>query len=102
MITNEDVKRVVKGPADLEERIEQLEKQKEILKAACKKAGARIRDLEGEISIIKGIGMNSPEMREAKTEIERLKADLARAKEDHQYDNLVHKNELEKLSKKPL
>ena len=42
MIIEEDVKRVVKGPNDLEERIEQLEKQKEILKAACKKAGARI------------------------------------------------------------
>jgi len=100
MITNEDVKRVVKGPADLEERIEQLEKQKEILKAACKKAGARIGDLEGEISIIKGIGMSSPEMREAKAEIEKLKADLARAKEDHQYDNLVHQKELKDLNKK--
>ena len=101
MMTSEDISRIKKGPADLEERIEQLEKQKEILKSACKKAGARIRDLEGEISIIKGIGMSSPEMREAKAEIEKLKADLARAEEDHQYDNLVHKNELEKLSKKP-
>ena len=31
MITEKDVKRIVRGPADLEERIEQLEKQKEIL-----------------------------------------------------------------------
>ena len=100
MMTSEDISRIKKGPADLEERIEQLEKQKEILKAACKKAGARIRDLEGEISIIKGIGMSSPEMREAKAEIEKLKADLARVKEDHQYDNLVHQNELESLRKK--
>jgi len=46
MVTEEDVKRVVKGPADLEERIEQLLKQKEILKTACKKAGARIAELE--------------------------------------------------------
>ena len=30
-------------------------------------------------------------------EVERLKAELARAKEDHQYDNLVHKKELENL-----
>ena len=30
-------------------------------------------------------------------EVEKLKADLARAKEDHQYDNLVHKRELESL-----
>ena len=100
MMTSEDIARVKRGPADLEERIEQLEKQKEILKAACKKAGARIGDLEGEISIIKGIGMSSPEMREAKAEIEKLKADLARAKEDHQYDNLVHQKELKDLNKK--
>ena len=108
MMTNEDVKRVIKKPVDLEERIEQLLKQKEILKAACKKAGETIKALtkraqeaEGEMTIVKGIGMNSPEMRQAKAEIEKLKADLARAEEDHQYDNLVHKNELEKLSKKP-
>ena len=37
---------MIKGPADLEERIEQLEKQKEILQSACRKAGARIKDLE--------------------------------------------------------
>ena len=34
------------------------------------------------------------------TEVEELKASLARAKEDHQYDNLVHKQELEQLEKK--
>ena len=108
MMTSEDIARVKRGPADLEERIEQLEKQKEILKSACKKAGETIKSLtkraeeaEGEVTIVKGIGMNSPEMRQAKAEIEKLKAELARAKEDHQYDNLVHKNELEKLSKKP-
>ena len=33
-------------------------------------------------------------------EVEELKADLSRAKEDHQYDNLVHKHELERLAKK--
>ena len=128
MMTNEDVKRVIKKPGDLEERIEQLEKQKELLKTACKKAGARIKELdnslvvaldindkyqrdnkklkervqeaEGEMTIVKGIGMNSPEMREAKAEIEKLKADLARAEEDHQYDKLVHQKELESLRKK--
>ena len=75
MVHEADIKRIVKGPADLEERIEQLMKQKEILKAACKKAGARIGELEGEISIIKGIGMNSPEMRAAKARIEDLERD---------------------------
>ena len=53
MMTSEDVKRVVRGPADLEERIEQLEKQKELLKAACKKAGARIKELERDREILK-------------------------------------------------
>jgi len=33
-------------------------------------------------------------------EIEQLNADLARAKEDHQYDNLVHQKELKDLRKK--
>ena len=53
MVTEEDVKRVVRGPADLEERIEQLMKQKEILKSACKKAGARIEELERDREILK-------------------------------------------------
>ena len=52
MVTEEDLNRVVRGPADLEERIEQLEKQKEILKAACKKAGARIEELERDNVIL--------------------------------------------------
>ena len=42
----------------------------------------------------------SPEMRDAKKEIEQLKKDLALEKEDHQYDNLVHQKELRELNKK--
>jgi peptidoglycan hydrolase CwlO-like protein len=53
MITNEDIKRVVKSPADLEKRIEQLLKQKEILKSACKKAGRRIEELENDRESLK-------------------------------------------------
>ena len=60
----------------------------------------RAEEAEGENTIIKGIGQNSPEMRALQKEIEELKADLARAKEDHQYDNLVHQTELESLGKK--
>ena len=52
-MTEEDLSRVVRGPADLEERIEQLMKQKEILKSACKKAGARIEELERDREILK-------------------------------------------------
>jgi DNA repair exonuclease SbcCD ATPase subunit len=53
MVTEEDLSRVVRGPADLEERIEQLIKQKELLKTACRKAGARIEELERDREILK-------------------------------------------------
>ena len=82
MMTESDIERIKRGPNDLEERIEQLMKQKEILKSACKKAGARIGELEGELSIIKGIGINSPEMRAAKARIEELERDNEIFKED--------------------
>ena len=80
-----------------------------------KKLKKRAEEAEGEATIIKGIGMNSPEMKAAKERIKELEdkcreagramielnvkyetalADLARSKEDHQYDNLVHKKEL--------
>ena len=76
-----------------------------------KKLKKRVEEAEGENTIIKGIGMNSPEMRALQNKlkeagrinklhqelIEKLKADLARAKEEHQYDNLVHKKELKDL-----
>ena len=52
MVNEEDLNRVVRGPADLEERIEQLEKQKELLKLHCKKAGARIKELERDNEIL--------------------------------------------------
>ena len=58
------------------------------------------QEAEGEMTIVKGIGLNSPEMKALKKEVEELKAELARAKEDHQYDNLVHQKELDRLLKK--
>ena len=83
-----------------------------------KKLKDNVRVAEGETSIIKAVGINSPEMKAAKERIKELEdkcreagramlelnakyeaalADLARAKEEHQYDNLVHKKELESL-----
>ena len=59
----------------------------------------RRQEVEGENTIIKGIGNNSPEMKALQKEIEEVKADLAREKEDRQYDNLVHRKELERLLK---
>ena len=53
----------------------------------------------GEMTIVKGIGMNSPEMKKDKKEIDKLKADLARAKEDHQFDNLIHTKEIKEIRK---
>ena len=104
MVTEEDLNRVVRGPADLEERIEQLIKQKEILKSACRKAGARIKELEEDlVKALAGdhrVAESDKIIMKKMEEIEQLKADLARAKEDHQYDNLVHKKELENLAKK--
>ena len=58
------------------------------------------QEAEGELTIIKGIGNSSPEMKALRKEVEELKADLARAKEDHQFDNLVHQKELENMRKK--
>ena len=57
------------------------------------------QEAEGELTIIKGIGNNSPEMKALKKEIEEVKAALARAEEDRQYDALVHKRELADLFK---
>ena len=76
-----------RGNLDLTRQIEDLKK--------------KVREAEGETSLVKAIGINSPEMRALKAENEELKAALARAKEDHQYDNLVHRHELESL-KNPL
>ena len=56
-------------------------------------------EAEGETHLVKAVGMNSPEMKEAKKEIEALKKELAQSKEDHQYDNMVHEKELAKLVK---
>ena len=55
------------------------------------------QEAEGELTIVRGIGQNSPEMKALQKEVEELKAELARAKEEHQYDNMVHQKELNDL-----
>jgi len=83
---------LIKKVQHLGNRITELEEENFKLK--------RVKDeAVGEMTIVKGIGMNSPEMKKAQKEVEQLKKDLAQAKEDHQYDNLVHKKELIKLMK---
>ena len=54
---------------------------------------------EGELSIVKGFGNNSPEMKKLKEENEKLKKDLTKEKLDREYDNSVHKQEIEDLMK---
>ena len=70
------------------------------LQVENEKLKKKVRDAEGETSLVKAIGINSPEMKALQKEVYKLKADLARAKEDHQFDNLIHKKEIESLGKK--
>ena len=93
---------------DLTKRVEELENSLTIaldlndeLQRHNVKLKKRAEEAEGENTIIKGIGQNSPEMKALQKENYQLKANLARAKEDHQYDNLVHRRELESF-KNPL
>ena len=91
--------------------LEKLEKEREELLASMEQSLAnkferlykeekkKRQEAEGELTIIRGIGNNSPEMKALQKENYELKAELARAKEDHQYDNLVHKKELEEVKK---
>ena len=52
------------------------------------------------ISSVKKVRNEKKKRQEVEDEIEKLKAELARAKENHQYDNLVHQKELDILLKK--
>ena len=49
-----------------------------------------MKDDRGSLDLTKQI-------EDLKREVDQLKAELARAKEDHQYDNLIHRRELESL-----
>ena len=48
----------------------------------------KLRETEGELSIIKGIGNNSPEMRDAKKEIEALKKEIDLLRDHAQINRL--------------
>ena len=53
----------------------------------------RAQEAEGELTIIKGIGNTSPE-------IKALQKELTQEKADRQYDSLIHTKELEKALQK--
>jgi len=65
--------------------LEKLEKEKEELLASMKQSSSNKFE-----RLYKALQKENYE----------LKAELARAKEDHQYDNLVHQKELKDLQKK--
>ena len=67
------------------------DKESHDLEEIIKKQKARIGELEGELSIVKGIGMNSPEMRAAKARIEELER-----------DNEIFRNDIDRLTEDKL
>ena len=72
MVHEADVKRVIRGPADLEERIDQLTKQKKLLQYQCRKATRTTLDLEiTNADLIKEIDRLSEENDNLKTMIKR-------------------------------
>ena len=79
MLTRADIQRLKEDGSkeNLTKRIEELE-------GKCREAGRAMIELN-----VKYEG--------ALEENEKLKEDLARAKEEHQYDNMVHQKELESL-----
>ena len=76
-----------RGPLDLTRRVEELEKELAIQKE-------RAHAAELETSLVKGTGMNSPEMLNAKKKIQELE-DLVRSRDytrQHDYKFLVEEN----------
>ena len=69
VLTDEDMKRIKKdsGPVDLVLKIEQLE-------LSNKKLKDKVRDAEGETSLVKAVGLNSPEMKALQKEVDTLKS----------------------------
>ncbi len=62
---------------------------------------AKDSNLNKEYNTLLEMWREEKQQRQAlQTEVEELKASLARAKEDHQYDNLVHEQEINKLTRR--
>ena len=83
MMTTEDIKRIKELDNSLSIALEindKSQRENKDLRDKIKEAG-KINQLHQELC-------------------EKLKSELARTKEDHQYDNLVHQKELESLGKK--
>lgn len=82
-----DMKYEDRGPLDLTRRVEELEKELAIQKERAQAA-------ELETSLVKGTGMNSPEMLKAKEKIKELE-ELLKSRDytrQHDYKFLVEEN----------
>ena len=101
-----------RGELDLTRRIEELEKSLSIAlevndtyQRENKELKDRARAAEGETSIVKGIGMNSPEMRKANDTIAELRqrvSELMAISKSHQHlmgKQIVENEELKKDNK---
>ena len=85
--SDKDLEYEDRGPLDLTRRVEDLEKE-----LAMQKERAQAAELE--TSLVKGTGMNSPEMLNAKKKIQELE-DLIRSRDytkAHDYKFLVEEN----------
>ena len=89
MLTRRDMNRIKEDQKALEltKKIEELQKQKEHLESQCRLAGRTMIELNLKYE-------------SSLKQVDELKANLARAKEDHQYDKMVHEKELKDLIKK--
>jgi len=81
MMTDEDIKRLN------DSTVEELKKRIKELEGKCREAGRAMIELNVKYE-------------SSLKQVEELKANLARAKEDHQYDKMAYKKELESLTKK--
>ena len=101
-----------RGELDLTRRVEELEKSLSIAlevndtyQRENKELKDRARAVEGEISIVKGIGMNSPEMKEANntiTELRQRVGELMAINKSHQHlmgKQIVENEELKRDNK---
>ena len=107
-----ELQKLKKRIKDLEKINKELQKLNGTLRQAAAEEKKRRQFAEGELSIVKTTAVtNSPEMRNAQSEIAALKQQLhmdrvgyekslALEKEDHQFDNLVHAKELKELANK--
>ena len=104
MLTRADMKRI-KDQQDLSKRVRELENSLSIaldLNDELQRLNVKIKK-EAEEDLTKALA-GDPRVAESDKiimkkmeEIEELKAELARAREEHQCDNMVHEKELESL-----